>query len=288
MIRPTYIRQPGPPLEPRIVAVACRARRIALTLRRGRLLLDELAAGLAAQGVSSGVAHLPRLDLSPFAYVMPALSRDGANAAYYSDTFRPSGVTSIERGAITIGTRDGAPFFHAHALWREADGQRTGGHILPSETFLAEDAAIDVVALDGCAFDARPDAETNFTLMAPVAVPPAGIGERRAVALRLKPNQDFAAALVAAARDHGFRSAGIAGGVGSLIGAAFEGRPPVENFATEVFLSGAAVSDDGRGGMSVEAEAALVDYTGALSAGSVAPGINPVLMTFELVLVEAA
>ena len=61
--------------------------------------------------------------LGPFAYVMPALSKTGANAAFYSDTFRPSGVTRLKLGAMTLGERDGAPFFHCHGLWTEADGR---------------------------------------------------------------------------------------------------------------------------------------------------------------------
>ena len=52
--------------------------------------------------------------LGPFAYVMPALSKTGANAAFYSDTFRPKDVTQLKFAAMTLGERDGAPFFHCH------------------------------------------------------------------------------------------------------------------------------------------------------------------------------
>ena len=45
---------------------------------------------------------------------------------------RPAGVTRLSAGAMTLGRRDGAPFFHCHALWREADGTLSGGHILPA------------------------------------------------------------------------------------------------------------------------------------------------------------
>ena len=37
--------------------------------------------------------------LGPFAYVMPALSKDGDHAAFYSDTFRPAGITRPKMGA---------------------------------------------------------------------------------------------------------------------------------------------------------------------------------------------
>ena len=40
---------------------------------------------------------------------------------------------------MTLGERDGAPFFHCHGLWTEADGRLGGGHLLPEETMVAED-----------------------------------------------------------------------------------------------------------------------------------------------------
>ena len=48
--------------------------------------------------------------LGPFAYVMPALSKTGDNAAFYSDTFRPTGITRLKMAAMTVGQRDGAAF----------------------------------------------------------------------------------------------------------------------------------------------------------------------------------
>ena len=47
-------------------------------------------------------------------------------------------MTRLKIGAMTFGQRDGAPFFHCHALWTEADGRAGGGHILPEETLVAE------------------------------------------------------------------------------------------------------------------------------------------------------
>jgi predicted DNA-binding protein with PD1-like motif len=43
---------------------------------------------------------------------------------------------------MTLGERDGAPFFHCHALWTEAGGRAGGGHILPEETVVAEPFAV--------------------------------------------------------------------------------------------------------------------------------------------------
>jgi hypothetical protein len=95
-------------------------------------------------------------------------------AAFYSDTFRPDGVTRLKIGAMTLGQRDGAPFFHGHALWTEAGGRRNGGHILPEETVVAEPFAVEAFGLDGAVFTAEPDRETNFKLFGPVASRSAG------------------------------------------------------------------------------------------------------------------
>ena len=183
------------------------------------------AAALPREGFAGGVLNIRGGALGPFAYVMPALSKTGANAAFYSDTFRPAGVTRLKMGAMTLGQRDGAPFFHCHALWTEADGRAGGGHILPEETVVAEPFEVEAFGIDGAMFVAEPDPETNFKLFGPVAVRAARDGaetDSRAFALRLRPNQDFAGALesvLPGARD--YPRAKLHGGVGSTIGARF-------------------------------------------------------------------
>src|SRR6185437_3733582 len=124
----------------------------------------------------------------PFAYVTPALSTTGENAAFYSDTFRPAGVTRLKLVAMTLGSRDGAPFFHCHALWREVDGRAGGGHILPEETVVAEPFAVEAFGLDGATFAAESDPETNFKLFGPIPTAAAAAKTTsRAFALRLRP-----------------------------------------------------------------------------------------------------
>lgn len=286
--RPGEIRQPGPPIQPRILAVEGRGRAFRLPLRAGTSLLEGVRTGFAAEGFASGTLNLGPLALGPFAYVMPALSQDGRNAAFYSETFRPPGITRLEGGALTFGQRDGAPFFHCHALWREADGKRTGGHILPEEAVLAEDAEVEAFGIDGARFEGLPDPETNFKLFAPVAVQPAGARtDRRAFALRLRPNQCFHTALERFVAEASLGDARIRGGVGSLIGSAFEGGLVTVPFATEVFITHGVVSRNTAGAHEAVIDAGLVDYTGGLAEGRLERGANPVLMTFELIVAEA-
>ena len=87
------IKQPGPPVAERIQWVEGRGRAFSFTLQAGLPLLEAARRGLASEGFPSGVLNIRSGALGPFAYVMPALSKTGANAAFYSDTFRPAGIT---------------------------------------------------------------------------------------------------------------------------------------------------------------------------------------------------
>jgi predicted DNA-binding protein with PD1-like motif len=279
------IRQPGPITPERIQWVAARGHAFAFTMEAGMPLLEAARRGFAAEGFSGGVLNIGAGSLGPFAYVMPALSKTAANAAFYSDTFRPQGVTRLTTGTMTFGVRDGAAFFHCHALWTEADGRAGGGHILPEETFVAEPFAVEAFGLDGATFAAEPDAETNFKLFGPVAAEPSEARtSARAFALRLRPNQDVAGALEGFCREHGITRARIHGGVGSTIGARFVDGRRVEPFATELTVTSGVLAPDANGESEAQLDVALVDYTGGLAEGRLVRGDNPVLMTMELVL----
>jgi predicted DNA-binding protein with PD1-like motif len=278
------IRQPGPPSPERIQWVEARGRAFAFTLEAGVPLLEAARRGFAAQGFAGGVLNMQGGALGPFAYVMPALSKTGANAAFYSDSFRPAGVTRLQAGAMTLGQRDGAPFFHCHALWLEADGRAGGGHILPEETIVAEPFAVQAFGIDGAMFMAEPDPETNFKLFGPVACAVSvAKTTSRAFALRLRPNQDFAGALEAFCRERGITQAKLHGGVGSTIGVRFADGRILEPFATELAIRSGVIATRAGGALEAELDIAVVDYTGGLAEGQLMRGDNPVLMTMELV-----
>lgn len=280
------IQQPGPALAERIQWLPARGRRLQLALQPGKLLLDAIRDAFAAHGFGSGVLALPAgLALSPFAYVMPALSQDDTHAAFYSETFRPEGVTRLAGGALTFGERDGAPFFHGHALWTEADGKRSGGHILPDQSILAEAVTVEAVGLDGAGFVAQQDAETGFKLFVPGARAPAGADASDGFfVLRLRPNQDVFTALEGFCAERGLPSATIHGGVGSTIGASFADGRIMEPFATEIAIRSGRVAPGAGGGLEAGLDILLVDYTGAMAEGALKRGANPVLMTLELVI----
>src|ERR1700744_2598950 len=279
------IDQPGPPAPERIQWVEGRGRAFTFTLQAGVPLLEAARRGFAEAGFAGGTLNIRGGALGPFAYVMPALSRTGENAAFYSDGFRPEGVTRLKMAAMTLGRRDGAPFFHCHALWTEADGRTNGGPILPEETMVAEPFEAEAFGIDGAVFSADPDPETNFKLFGRVAIAAPGAKPAgRAFALRLHPNQDFAGAVEAFCRQHGVFRARIHGGVGSTIGARFIDGSSVVPFATELLIRAGSIAPGANGSLEAELDVALVDYLGGLAEGRLLRGDNPVLMTMELVL----
>jgi len=269
----------------RIQCVEARGRAFSFTLQAGLPLLEAACRGFAEAGFAGGVFNMRAGALGPFAYVMPALSKTADHAAFYSDIFRPAGITRIRMGAMTLGMRDGAPFFHCHALWREADGRVNGGHILPEETIVAEPSEVDAFGVDGVMFLAEPDSETGFKLFGPVARDTTGAKNTgRAFALRLRPNQDFAGALEGFCRQRGIVQARIHGGVGSIIGARFADGTSLVPFATELALRAGAIGPGASGAPEAQLDIALVDYLGGLAEGRLVRGDNPVLMTMELVV----
>lgn len=288
-----WLQQPGPPRAERWLAGAGRARVLDFTLEPGLTLEEAIARPLAAAGLAGGTVDLGGGALLPFTYVRPALSDDPRFAAYYSASRAPGGETRLERAAATFGRRDGAPFVHCHGVWREADGARRGGHVLPRDTVVAAPVAARAVGVAEARFEALPDAETNFTLFAPVAVDragPAGEGAspagegRRALLLKVQPNEPIDGAIAAACRAHGLAAAWVRG-VGSLVGIAFADGRFAPSVATEILVVEGSIRIDGAGGARVALDIAAVDVDGTVHEGLLAPG-NPVCITFELTLEE--
>jgi len=279
------IQQPGRAIPERIQWVEARGRAFSFTLEAGLPLLEAARRGFAAQGFSSGTLNVKGGALGPFAYVMPALSKTSDFAAFYSETFRPQGVTQLKLATMTFGMRDGAPFFHCHGVWREADGRVNGGHMLPEETVVAEPFAVEAFGIDGAMFAAEPDPETSFKLFGPVASEATGADTTsRVFALRLRPNQDLAGSLETFCRDRDIARARIRGGVGSTIGARFTNGRIVDPFATELAITSGTIAPGTSGALEGGIDVALVDYTGGIAEGRLMRGDNPVLMTMELVL----
>ncbi len=274
------LQQPGPEHPSRIDSILGHARRLNFTLAAGATLNEALTTPLIAAGFQSAAITFKAAALNPFRYVMPAPADDAAHVAYFSAPRAPAGTSHIEQANASFGWADGKPSVHCHAVWREPDGSRRGGHILPLETRLAEPAEAVAWGFDTIRVAAVADAETNFTLFQPAGTSTPG---GRAVLARVKPNQDLLTAIETTAEAHGITDAVMRGSLGSLIGARFTSGGVVHDHATEVLVRH-GILHGGKAALDVLA----VDMTGQVHEGWLERGQNPVCITFDLVLDAAA
>lgn len=277
---PRRITQPGPPAAVRIESAIGHLRELSFAVTPGLSLVDAVAEHFAAAGIRGGAVDLAGLHLAPFDYVIPSRSPDADHVAFYSETrSEPDGVR-VESGTATFGFRDGAPFLHAHALWRSASGM-AAGHILPLDTRIGTTSAVRAWGIAEAEMRATPDAETNFTLFGPVQL---GAETGRCVLGRLRPNEDLVHGIEALCQRHGAARATVLSGVGSTIGSLLESGACIRTTPTEFFVSRGVVTPDAEGNARAEIELVVVDETGTIIDGGVVRGMNPVLICAEIVL----
>ncbi|HEX2942041.1 MAG TPA: DUF296 domain-containing protein, partial [Rhodopila sp.] len=278
MSPPRLLRQPGPVAPRRIDSFRGEPVMLNLTLREGCSLAEALTSPLVEAGLQCATIRFAGVDLAPFRYVIPAPASDDRHVAYFSAPHAPAGTSRVELASATFGYSDGQPAIHCHAVWQEPNGARRGGHILPTETFIAGAAAAAVA----CGFrdiriTTQPDPETNFTLFKPSGASTPGIG----IVARVAPNEDILTAIEAIARAHGVHNATIRGSLGSLVGTRFADGSQVTDHATEVLVRDGHIRDG------VAALDLLVaDMRGMVHEGWLEHGQNPVCITFDLVLEE--
>jgi predicted DNA-binding protein with PD1-like motif len=248
-------------------------------LRAGAALDEALTAPLIEAGLQSATLHFEGAGLDPFRYVIPAPASDGRHVAWFSGTHAPEGTSTIELACATFGWTDGRPAIHCHAVWREPDGSRRGGHILPRDTRVADPVWVTARGFRAIRIETEADAETGFNLFLPHGQEP---GTGHGIVARIAPNEDILTAVETIGRVHGLRDAAIHGTLGSLVGASFADGRTVSDVATEVLVRDAHL----RSGIAAM-ELLVVDMQGEVHEGWLQRGQNPVCITFDLVL-EAA
>lgn len=286
------IDHPGIPAQERIQSALCHVQLFETTLEPGHSLIDSVSIAMGRFGATSAAMRLSGGSFDCFAYCMPALSKTSDHAVYFSETFRVEGQVLLETASVTYGIRDGKPWLHCHAVWREADGRRHCGHLLPDQIQVIDGINASGGAVHGAEFVVTPDAETNFSLFMPRVTPNySAVPQRQASAnssssyiVRLSPNIDVCYALESFCHQNGITSAMIQGGVGSTVGAVFDDGRTVEPFVTELLIHSGEIRPDAAGELKARIDIAMVDYKGAVSEGVLARGQNPVLVTFELVI----
>lgn len=266
------VLHPGPVAERRIDIAQCDGHPITVTLAAGEPLEDAVA--MATEGFDAAWLEIAAAPVTQLDYVIPALSPDDAHVAWYSDVHSFDGPGIIDHLGMIVGKHQGASFLHGHGLWTPKNGPRAMGHILARRTVLAKPVTATGIGLVGGGFDRLPDAETNFDLF---QVTGGASGDYAAV--RLRPNQDFATALDAARAELNW-PAGRVVGIGSLIGAQFEGGERLDSDASEFLITDATT-----GPQQPEPEIVIVGVDGSrILSGSLSRRENPVLITAELIL----
>lgn len=286
-VRPPARRltQPGPVDPNRIESAAAPVITARFRLVPGLTLIDAIAGPLARFSLRAAALDLSGVVLGPMQFVMPTYAKTDEHVAYYSETHRRDGPVRIDRATATFGFRDGVPFLHCHALWRDADGRACGGHILAPDTLVAEASAAEVRGTDRIAMLSRFDPETNFTLFGLDRV---AAGEGALVVARIRPNEDLVEAIETIAARHGLRDAVVRSLIGSTVGGRFDDGRHVEEIPTEIVALGGSVRRAPGGGHDVDLDIALIDAGGAILRGQLTRGDNPVLICVELFLEERA
>lgn len=274
----TEIRHPGPKAGLRRHVVPVHLERSSLRLARGQDLLAAIAGAMDEAGFDSAMVILDGLVMGPYSYVIPDWnSPDGRRAAWYSET-RTGEHAVIEQAAATIGRRDGAWFFHCHAVWDSNTDAQKAGHLLPDHVTIAEDAEIVCLGARGGKFEVAADEETGFSLFRPFPVG-APRDDVNGALVGLAPFEDVGEAAREAADRLKLEDARIYG-IGSLITAPFEDGTPMDSLISEVVLLQGATPE--------VMPFHCVDAEAGNFRGTLRPGQTEVCVTFEMVVADGS
>lgn len=263
---------PGPRAAERAQVRNARLLPIKGRLQAGQTVMQAVAALFAKHGCKGGVLSLDGVTCEPMRFVLPALSRDGLHAAWYSDTFAPDGRWTIRNSTASIGQKDGTTFLHCHGIWSSGD-ETWMGHILPLDSVLAEDVEVAGLGSAGTWFQALSDAETAFTLFTPE-----GGEDGPALFVRVLPGEDVVSAIETIAAKHGIRDARLHA-VGSVDHIRFAEGHRMDCLATELRFDGARLKQ-GHAMIPID----VVDIDGNITTGTLTRGDNPVGVTLELLI----
>lgn len=287
---PFVIQHPGPAAPDRLQIQSGSLNRIEVELAPGMPIVESIGQVLDPMGIGAAALHFEDLAFAPMRYVKPTYSDTPDRVAFYSSTHAPEGVQNIDLATATYGTKDGAPFIHCHAIWKKADGQIEGGHILPYEARLAGPTRMVAYATSDAAMTVVPDEETNFSLFSALQMPgktitiPSHDQDGMLIVARIRPNQDLVSAIETICRHCGISKARVISGIGSTVGAAMEGKDLIRKIPTELLVASGTVDVDANGTSRIDMDTYLIDADGHVHRGTMIRNANPVLICFELFL----
>lgn len=286
---------PGEPLQPRIQPVTVKTKTVMRQLEAGKPLAKQLTDIVAEYGSTSGAAELYSGDCDPVSYVIPTAG-NGVKAVGFSET-RTTEQAKYIYGAATIGFRFGEPFVHSHSMWNNAAGETLGGHLW-HDTIVGEEGIFAIIhIMDGVDLISADDTETDMPVFTPHAserkVFDVNVETelRNTVVARVLPGEDITEAIIKTSKEAGFTAVSVRAGIGSLVGGEFINRATgkthqVDGPGTEVIALIGHIRDVSAAEPEVRLSCTMVDRHGVVHAGELIPGVNPVAVTFELVLQE--
>lgn len=267
------LTHPGPAPARRWAVQPCHAEAVDLILPLADTLAQSVALALA--GFDGGWLVIEDAALGNLEFVIPGDDPTGDHAAWYAGPYR-MGAGRIAHLGLHAGRKDGAAWLHGHGMF-DAPGW-TGprmGHVLPHESRLAVPIRAWGWGLKGARLEVRADPETRFDLFEPVDLG----GGTGAALITLRPNQDMAAALVAAAAEASITE-GRVHGLGSLVHPNLRGQAPINSHATEILLTDGRLTQN-----RADIEAEIVTLTAQYHKGWLEPAANGVCVTAELLVI---
>lgn len=272
------MQHPGPASDERVQISPCRVQRTKISLQPGVSVNDSVTGAVRDAGADCAYIRLDEVVIEPLRYVVPAESSDSRHAAWYSETYAPSGAAVTIAAGLFLGRRDGGPFTHCHGLWQLSTSTVCMGHLLTGESAVAAQAQVPAWLVSGALLNVEDDKETNFRLFAPRSQKSL-LEENtpRGLLCTFRPHVDLAGSLVSLCQLHGFRNATVHG-IGSLAGARLSGSPNIASFVTEVLVLEGRVT-----GQHSSVNIAAVGTNGRFADGLL-EGENLVGVTFELLI----
>lgn len=276
---PTHIEHPGPAGAP-YTSAPTRLIELDFELPAGISLHTSLAQSIRAQGLTGAYLRIRNAQMSKLHYVIPDLAPDDSHVAWYSPTHTLAMPGRIMDAGLICGSHGDQPFFHCHGMLEDAAGTPLMGHILPETCLPSRPVRLQGLGFRDARFRRLPDSQTGFELFMPEPV--RSVAAANGLLLRITPNTEITAPLIAACQKAGWTRAEVHG-LGSIIGAHFADNRRMESFATELLITHGLV-DLSRKAPRVDLEIALVGLEGAFMRGRLKPESNPVLITAEIVL----
>jgi len=273
------VLHPGPVRSSRMDIAPCEGRSIEVTLAADMPLEDAVAEALAPLGLDSAWLEIKNANVKNLSYVIPAFAPDETHVAWYSDKhgFAKGRINHL---GMIVGRHGDTSLLHGHGTWTPEGGPTAMGHILATQTQLAEPVKALGIGLLGARFDRRGEQETNFDLFHVDQVGHAGPDY---AAVRLLPNQDFATGLDDACAALGWHAARVQG-IGSVNTARFEDGQVLDSLPTEFLITDAIAGTAGPNAKSGP-EVVIVGTDGTkILSGRLSRGANAVLVTAEVVL----